>query len=75
MLTRCNAEHARLKATNRVWYTFGDDSFEGFLLVWTESKVNDAIDFGKVSKLLPHVGQGLAGKIRIYYNRDIFNET
>lgn len=59
MLTRCNAEYAILKAANYVWYTFGDQSFKSFLLIRTESKVDDAIDFGKISKLLPHAGKGL----------------
>lgn len=51
---RSNAKYAALDAANGVWYTFGYYSFESFLLVRTESKEDDAIDFSKISKMLPH---------------------
>lgn len=65
MLTRCNTEYAPLDSANSVGYTFEDHSFEGLLLVRTESKVDDAIDFSKVSEFLPHVGQSLKNLVVI----------
>lgn len=65
MLTRCYAKYATLEAAKGVWYTFGDYSFEGFLLVRTESKEYDAIDLGKISKLLSHVDQSLKNSIAV----------
>lgn len=74
MLTRCNAKYASSETAKGVWYTLGDHSCEGFLLVRTEPKRDDAIDLGKISKLFSHVDQ-IPERFRSCYDRDISNET